>query len=110
MVKDLWELRLQLVKDKTDATDEESAVFSSQPVSDADTDRDEESLGRTRKIRAKTIPSLIETLGLLYLGMVLLHLPISMGDVHRYVKSRIDFCNPSSYNEQLGYPRRCPLY
>ena len=31
------------------------------------------------------MPTLTETLALLYLSTVLLHLPVSMGDIHQYV-------------------------
>lgn len=85
VVKDLWALRLQLVKQKAgDATSDGTIVFSSQPVSDAGTDNNEESIGRKWKVRGKGMPTLIETLGLLYFGIVLLRLPVSMGEIHRY--------------------------
>lgn len=83
MVKDSWALRLQLLKDKVDATSGEDTVFSSQPASEAETGKDEEHLGRKWKVKGKAMPTLIETLGLLYLSLILLRLPISMGDIHR---------------------------
>ncbi len=74
-----------MVKGKADATSDEDTVFSSQPVSDADTEHDEEGDGKSWKVIGKKMPTLIETLALLYIGTVLLRLPVSMGDIHRYV-------------------------
>ena len=102
VVKDLWSLRLQLLKSKTDATSDEDTLFSSQPQSKVDatsdedmfgsqpqsqteTDDEHEGTGRKWKVRGKEMPRLIETLGLCYLGMILLRLPVSIGEMHRYV-------------------------
>lgn len=85
MVKDLWALRLQLLKSKTDATSDEDTLFSSQPESETETEDKHEGVGKKWKVRGKDMPSLIETLGLFYLGMILLRLPVSMGEMHRYV-------------------------
>jgi len=88
IVKDLWALRLQLVKEKVDAISDEDTLFSSQPVSDTDTGFDEEGDGRKWKVKGKKMPTLIETLALLYFGVVLLRSPVSMGDIHWYVDVR----------------------
>ena len=85
MVKDLWALRLQLLKSKIDAISDDDAVFSSQPQSETEAEDKNEGVGRKWKVRGKDSPSLIETLGLCYLGTVLLRLPISIGEMHRYV-------------------------
>lgn len=85
IIKDLWAIRLGLVKEKADATSDEDTVFSSQPVSDTETGHDEEGDGKKWKVNGKKMPTLVETLALLYVGTVLLRLPISMGDIHRYV-------------------------
>lgn len=77
VVKDLWALRLQLLKDKTLADSDGDTVFSSQPQT-------EDKVGRERKVGAKAMPTLVETLGLCYLGTVLLRLPVSLGDMHKY--------------------------
>lgn len=96
MVKDLWALRLQLLKSKTDTTSDEDTVFSSQPQSETETDEKHDGVGRKWKIGGKDMPSLIETLGLCYLGMILLRLPVSIGEIHRYEFHRLslqmDFC------------------
>ncbi|KAK4694541.1 RNA polymerase I-specific transcription initiation factor RRN7, partial [Lecanoromycetidae sp. Uapishka_2] len=81
VVKDLWALRQQMLKHKTDTTSDEDTVFSSQPQSETETELEGDGGRREYKIRGKAMPTLIETLGLLYHGMVLLRLPISMGDI-----------------------------
>lgn len=96
MVKDLWALRLQLLKSKIDTTSDENTVFSSQPQSETETEDKHEGIGRKWRVRGKYMPSLIETLGLCYLGMILLRLPVSIGEMHRHVawclSSQTDFC------------------
>lgn len=108
MVKDLWALRLQLLKSKTNATSDEDTLFSSQPKSKTDATSDEETFssqpqsetetddeyegnGRKWKVRGKEMPRLIETLGFCYLGMILLRLPISIGEMHRYAARCLSF-------------------
>lgn len=55
-------------------------------MSEEELENDEQAIDRKWKIRGKAMPTLIETLGLLYLGLVLLRLPISMGEIHRYLQ------------------------
>ncbi|KAI4250274.1 MAG: hypothetical protein LQ352_005393 [Teloschistes flavicans] len=83
VVKDLWSLRLRLLQSRVDTSTDEATMFSSQVTSEVDTDDQQSEGDRKRSSRSKTIPSLIESLGLCYLGMMLLKLPISMGDLHR---------------------------
>ena len=85
-MKDLWALRLQLLKGKTVAIADEDAVFSSQPQTDTEIESNGEEVGRVYKVEGKAMPTLIETLGLCYLGMVLLRSPIGMEDLHRYAR------------------------
>ena len=109
MIKDLWALRLQLLKSKTDATSEEDTLFSSQPQSKTDatpsedtlfssqpqsemeTDDEHEGITRKWKVRGKEMPRLIETLGLCYLGLILLRQPVSIGEMHRCVARCLSF-------------------
>ena len=81
-MQDLWALRLQLLNDKTAEAPDDETLFSSQPVSEAEKDGEDD--GRKWTIKGKAMPTLIETLALVYLGTVLLHLPVGIGDVHRY--------------------------
>ena len=87
MVKDLWALRLQLVKGKIDEDSDADAVFSSQPESATENESKNDDGAREWKVRGKDMPTLIETLGLCYLGMVLLRLPVGLGELHRYCLS-----------------------
>ena len=91
MVKDLWSLRLQLLKSKTGATSDEDTLFSSQPQSETETEVQHDGVGREWKVGGKEMPTLIETLGLCYLGMILLRLPISIGELHRYEVCLLSF-------------------
>ena len=81
VVKDLWALRLQLVKAKVDAEESDGdTLFSSQPVSDAEAQAEVDS---QPKGWGKAVPTLIESLGLCYMAAMILRLPISMGELHR---------------------------
>ena len=84
-MKDLWALRLQLLKGKTVAIEDEDTVFSSQTQTETEIESNGEEVGRVYNVEGKAMPTLIETLGLCYLGMVLLRSPMSMGDLYRYV-------------------------
>ena len=84
-MKDLWEIRLSLLIDKIDAPSEEDMVFSSQPQSETETGGKHDGVGRKWKTTGKDMPTLIQTLALCYLGMILLRLPVSIGEIHRYV-------------------------
>ena len=80
VVKDLWALRLQLVRSKVDVEESDGdTVFSSQPVSDMDATTDTDQSPRRQ---GKAMPILVESLGVCYLAAMILRLPISMGELH----------------------------
>lgn len=87
MVRDLWALRLQLLKGKTEEatdTENESRVFSSQAEAEEGTEP-EDGRGNVKgasKGVGKDVPTLVDTLGLCYLAMLLLRLPVCVGDLH----------------------------
>ena len=81
-MKDLWALRLQLLEAETTAKPDEDTVYSSQGVSGSDKERDNEG-SRVHGVRKNAMPTLVEALGLCYLGSILLRLPIGMGELHR---------------------------
>ena len=91
VVRDLWALRLQLVKAKiggVPTSDGEVTVYSSQ-VEDLEYGNETapENERRGSKGRdGKGMPALIDTLAICYLGMVLLRVPISIGDLHRLAR------------------------
>lgn len=91
MIRDLWALRLQLVKAKIGGvpdSDREPTVYSSQ-VEGVESGN-ETAQGMERKGSkgrdGKGMPALIDTLAICYLGMVLLRVPISIGDLHRLAR------------------------
>ncbi|KAL8974578.1 MAG: hypothetical protein Q9197_001199 [Variospora fuerteventurae] len=90
VVKDLWSLQLRRIG----MGNEESDLHSSQETSQPDTSDCENHQGRERLPRSKAIPKLIDSLGHCYLGMLLLRLPISLGDLHRW-----------AYREDIPYFR-----
>ena len=86
LVKDLWTLRLQnlayRVDDEVDGdNDTQSQMFSSQSEGETDTDG-ERSIRKS--LKKDSTPKLRETLALCYLGMVLLRLPYTPGDISRW--------------------------
>lgn len=66
-----------------DATPNEQMVFSSQlPASDSE-QGDDVNKGHKSALH-KAMPSLMDSLALCYLGMILLRLPVSVGDLYRW--------------------------
>ena len=94
MVKDLWALRLQLVNSKIDEESEANTLFSSQTESETETESKDHDEGPKWMVSGKVMPMLIETLGLCYYGMVLLRLPVGLGELHRYFPPA---CNGSGW-------------
>ena len=87
VVRDLWALRLQSIIEKQGGIlegDTESQVYSSQ-TEGLDTET-EAAIDNQRK--DKEMPSLVDTLSLCYLGMILLRIPISLGEIYQYVPQR----------------------
>jgi RNA polymerase I-specific transcription initiation factor RRN7 len=90
VVRDLWALRLQIIKhqdkEALDETDTESQqLFSSQ----ADISETDDESAREPKKKENSLPTLIDTLGLCYLGIVVLRIPVSLGDLYKYVLERL---------------------
>lgn len=110
VVRDLWNVRLRAVKgfgnERTLMSDSGSVGYSS---SDAQTDSDGMGSGSVtsgvsrlsvrRRKKPNGLPKIIDTLGLCYLGILLLRLPVSMGQLHRWaeddeiVYSRVVCCS-----------------
>lgn len=92
IVRDLWELRLRVSQGSGDERSEYGTEFGSTTEGD-DTDTDGTGyrstastvMSRKRASRAKkNLPKLIETLGFCYLGMLLLRLPTSLGEIYKW--------------------------
>ena len=83
VVKDLWELRVQLLTDRLEKNARAEVLHSSQQQNET-----EEGTGQRRHknwdVKGKKTPTMLESLGLCYMAVVILHLPISLGDLHRY--------------------------
>ena len=89
VVKDLWELRIQLLKDKLKSTADADEVFSSQPQSDTEVVEGEcPPREKNWGLRSKQMPKILETLSICYVGAAVLRLPIGLGDFHRWLQSR----------------------
>ena len=100
IVKDLWSLRLPLIQQKfvesqpdvTDTEGDESSggerkLYGSQPQDGetaGGTDDEDDMPGGQRKTE-KSYPSLVDSLALCYMGMMLLRLPVSLGEMYEYV-------------------------
>lgn len=94
-MKDLWALRLPVTYEEfgstlsvgtagasaaNDGTQQPSQVMYSSQAQAAATDTPRDKLRRAHRL-----PSLPDSLGLLYLGAILLRIPLGMADLRRYV-------------------------
>ena len=81
IVRDVWALRLQFVKDRHPElyiSSSESQLYSSQT-------NPSETEGESTNVKAKRekhLPRLIDTLGVCYIAMMLLKIPVSLGDLY----------------------------
>lgn len=87
MKNELWAPRLQLLTARlgtADDGDDDAPVFSSQAASDTEPNKIKggQAGPRERESRSRIVPSLIDTLGMCYLAMIVLRLPISLADLH----------------------------
>ncbi|GFF43049.1 RNA polymerase I-specific transcription initiation factor rrn7 [Aspergillus udagawae] len=82
VVRDLWALRLESLSERLNdpaEDDREPELFSSQPAATLDEPEGAFKLSG----RATQWPRLIDTIGLCYLGCLLMRLPVTIGDFHR---------------------------
>lgn len=82
VVRDLWALRLESLSERLRdpaEDDREPELFSSQPA----TTLDEPEGAFKLSGRAAQWPRLIDTIGLCYLGCLLMRLPVTIGEFHR---------------------------
>jgi RNA polymerase I-specific transcription initiation factor RRN7 len=105
VVRDLWAARLRDVRQLGENTG--GSISTGWSGSEGETD-DENVLGmeitkRLKKMaRSQGVPKLIETLGLCYLGMVLMRLPVSLGEFQRWVeKDEILYLRVVSYFHRI---------
>ncbi|CZR62368.1 related to polymerase I core factor (CF) subunit [Phialocephala subalpina] len=82
VVRDLWGLRVSVVQKREDSS-------TSEGENDTDGTRGSKSLASSRSRRSaangeERLPKLVETMGLCYLGMVLMRLNTSLGEVYKW--------------------------
>ncbi|KFY01653.1 hypothetical protein O988_02618 [Pseudogymnoascus sp. VKM F-3808] len=92
VIRDLWAVRIRSIRgvgeDERDVRD--GSGFSS--TSEGETEGEDDGIGiemsrRHRKIaREKGLPKLIESLALCYMAMLLLRLPVSVGDLQKWAE------------------------
>jgi len=90
VVRDLWLLRLQMMEELLESPNDQgkvSRLFSSQSEGDQSEDDEDGLVPQSISKMQKRIPRLVETLGICYLSLLLLRLPISMGDIRDWVES-----------------------
>ncbi|KAL4765756.1 TFIIB-type zinc finger domain-containing protein [Aspergillus foveolatus] len=86
LVRDLWALRLETyakkITDDGEGDDSQPEFFSSQPASGR-----EDTETETFRVGSKLVqwPRLVDTVALCYLAALLMRLPVSVMDFHRYV-------------------------
>lgn len=91
VVRDLWNVKLRGVKSLRD--DSRKAAYSSAMETDTEAERSGKDgriqlAKRKRKLTNQSgTPKLIETLCLCYLGCILMRLPVSLGDFHRWAET-----------------------
>lgn len=87
VVRDLWALRLETFSDRiTDPSEGEEGepeLFSSQPLAQADVEDNDESSRPSQN--QNRWPRMIDSIGLCYMGALLLRLPVTIADMHQYV-------------------------
>ena len=83
VVKDLWELRIGLLKGRFETAISEDDVFSSQPQIDTENVDPSSNLDARQGFCGKQMPTLLETLSTCYIAIAILRLPIGLGDLHR---------------------------
>ena len=92
VVKDFWELRLQLLSHRFEQDESDGdTLFSSQPV---EAIGDESNYKGKARWASKPVPTLVESLAICYLAAIILRLPISISELHGY-----------AYREDVPYIR-----
>ena len=84
VVKGLWTLRTQLLpRHSSPSAAEAHGEYSSQAINKGPKEAGHASGRRVHRLDDQKLPSLVETLGILYLAMQMLRLPTSLGDLYR---------------------------
>lgn len=89
IIRSLWEIRVNVLADQIGASGADM-MFSSQAekvLADSDNDDEEAKTKFTKPLPLKDMPKLIDTLGIIYLGMYILRLPVFLGDLLLWVNT-----------------------
>ncbi|KAK4926367.1 hypothetical protein LTR66_016349, partial [Elasticomyces elasticus] len=120
IVHDLWSLRLQGLQSRVppnlDADAEKSRmVFSSQSEGDIDTENESRGAPEHNN-KVSGTPRLLDAIALCYVGILLLRLPVTVGDLHAWVNTgqllyyAAHKALPSSMKERLAGTYHNELY
>lgn len=89
-----------------------SSALDLEPEASDEEDQKRRKLITKLRDQGRKLPKLVDTLGLCYLGMLLLKLPVSLGDIYKYVDLTSVLENDTergmklTERTQLGYNRR----
>ena len=114
IVRDMWALRLQKVQIKVShdsGTDTEgnSQMFSSQSEGETGTDTDGSRASRRRQRKQSEVSvNLVDTLSLCYIGILLLRIPLTVADLHRWCNDGKLLYYKSSKEVPAGMVERLP--
>ena len=83
-MKDLWTLRLAKQAEKLSSLESENQNLSRNADTGGESEKDTQNVLSTSGKKASDSPVLVETVALCYLGILLMRLPIGLGDIYRY--------------------------
>lgn len=115
LTKDLWALRLQKVQSRisyeseTDTEAPSAQFFSSQ--SESEVTSASRSTRRSRKEKGRVregSPRLVETLALCYISLLLLRIPVTVGDIHKWANEGQLLYHRVAREVPLGMRERLP--
>lgn len=87
VVRDLWTLRLAQQADKLEtppAPDQERQASFTKAETSEESENEAPDASQVSAKKASDSPVLVETIALCYLGILLMRLPVSIGDMYRY--------------------------
>jgi RNA polymerase I-specific transcription initiation factor RRN7 len=83
-VKDLWTLRLAKQAEKLTSLESQNQNLSRNAGTGEESEKGTENVPSTSRKKANDSPVQVETVALCYLGILLMRLPIGLGDIYRY--------------------------
>jgi RNA polymerase I-specific transcription initiation factor RRN7 len=83
-VKDLWTLRLTKQVEKLSSLEPQNQNLFGNAGTGEESEKETQNVPNTSGKKASDSPVLVETVALCYLGILLMRLPIGLGDIYRY--------------------------